>query len=85
MKEGEQCWFEWSASYAHQVEFVRWCRMKMHTGEDDTNKIGVGAILYSDWLFSSRLMNSRQRGGLPPGFCTLAPYHNLYRKNLFSY
>ena len=56
--------FYWwtSASEVWPVKFVRWQRMRMHTGGEDTNKIGVGAVVSSRWLFGKELMRKVPRG-----------------------
>jgi hypothetical protein len=81
MKSGETCWFWWSACETHSVKFIKWVRMRNHCGGPDSNKIGVGALVWSDWLFRPPLMNRRQRGGLKQGFYRVRPYTILYRSN----
>ena len=83
-KKGQLMWFRQSASEAHKVKFVRWVRMRMGTGGKDTNKLGVGAIVWSDWLFRHPLMNRRGRQGLKEGYCALRPYMELYRNNPYG-
>lgn len=69
----------WSASEIVSVRFVRWVRMRRGSGDDDTNKIQVGALVWSDWLFSPPLMKTRRaRGGMPRGHFRIRPYHTLY-------
>jgi len=80
-KKGQWIYYWNSASETHRVKFIRWVRMRMHTGGDDTNKLGVGAIVWSSWLFSQPLINRRQRHGLRSGYYVLRPYWELYRKN----
>jgi hypothetical protein len=72
-------YFWWSASQYNGVRLVGWVRHRMGTGGPDTNKIGVGALIWSDWLFSHPLHNRRQRGGLPQGYYIMRPYHPAYR------
>ena len=84
-KKGQRVYMWWSASETHRVKFIRWARMRMSTGGDDTNKLGVGAIVWSEWLFRQPLMNRRQRHGLCAGNCRVEPYHDLYRKNPYRY
>lgn len=50
----------------------------MHTGSKDTNKIGVGAIVESDWMFSKAVIGKVPRG-LRRGQYRLRPYTELYR------
>ena len=79
MKPWTTVHFWWSNSYAHEVKFVRWVRMRMHTGGKDTNKLGVGCVVWSSWMFRHPMMNRRQRDGLRAGYCVLRPYTELYR------
>ena len=84
-KKGQNVWFLWSASESHKVKFIRWARMRMNTGDENTNQLGVGAVVWSDWLFSDPLMNSRQRQGLKAGYYAVRPYTKLYRNNPLAY
>jgi hypothetical protein len=69
-------YFRWSASYIHSAFLVGWKRMKMSTGGEDTNKLGVGAVIQSDWLFND--FNKKARHGLPKKHYLLRPYMELY-------
>lgn len=73
MKRGETVWFQWSASEVLPAKFVRWVRMRMGTGQKDTNKIGVGALLY----FSR---NNVLRGVYKIKLYKLHPYTPIYRR-----
>lgn len=50
----------------------------MHTGGKDTNKLGVAAVIRSDWRFS-RTVNPRIPRGLRRGQYRVSPYTGLYR------
>jgi len=77
----KKLYFWWSASDLAEVTFVRWQRMKMHTGGKDSNKLGVGAVVWSDWRFEPPLCNSKQRSGLPTKHFLVRPYETLYLDN----
>jgi len=64
-------WFWYSAGHLQRVEFIRWCKTKMSTGREDNNKIGIGAVVKSDWLFKVH-GGTRQQA-------ILTPYTELYR------
>ena len=72
-------YFWWSASYVHEALLVGWKRTKMMTGGEDTNKIGVGAVIYSDFMFKK--YNKKQRSGLSKDHFLLRPYTTLYVSN----
>lgn len=74
---GKPVFYYHSSSEIHKVTFLRWCRMKMNTGGKDTNKIGTGAIVYSDWLYSKLFIN-RPDHGLRRDQNKLRPYWDLY-------
>lgn len=71
LKNGAKIWFWWGAGSLQVVTFVRWCKTKMNTGGEDTDKMGVGALTKSDWLYKAR-------GGTRTQL-VLAPYTSLYR------
>ena len=71
IKKGRKIWFWYGAGKLEVVTFVRWCRTKMGTGREDTNKLGVGVVVESDWLF-------RIHGGTRTQLI-LQPYTALYR------
>lgn len=71
-------WYWASASDAATVSFIRWTRVRMNTGGKDTNKMGIGAVVYNPWRFSPPLKNFRQRRGLPEGYYILRSYWDLY-------
>jgi hypothetical protein len=71
-------WIQWGAGWAYKVEFVRWIRMRMGTGDEDTNKIGVGALVRSDWLFGKWHVRKIPKG-CRRGEYKIAPYHDLFR------
>ena len=78
---GRWVWFCWSSSYAYRVKLVRWVRKRMATGREDTNKIGTGAIIWSDWMFYPPQFNRRSRHKLPVGYYYLRPFDKLYRRD----
>ncbi len=81
LRKGDKIYMWWSASHRHQVTFVKWVLMRMGNGGEDTNKVGVGCLVYSDWLFRMPLLNRSQRHGLREGYYRVNPYHNVYRKD----
>ena len=56
-------YFLWSCSNVYAVEFATWKIMRMSTGGKDTNKLGVGCILRSNWLFDNRIYPHINDGG----------------------
>lgn len=78
IKNPDKIYFWWSSSYVHCVDFVRWQVMRMHTGGKNTNQLGVGVVVESDWLFNAVLSPEIPRG-CKRGQHILAPYHDLYR------
>lgn len=73
---GSPVFYWYSASEVSSGIFVRWCVTKMHTGGEDTDKMGVGAIIeVSDWMASVH----RGDRGLPRNQHRLRPYWDLYR------
>lgn len=76
--KGKKVHFFWSAGDVVTVTFIRWQKTRMNTGGSDTNKIGVGAIVESDWLFS-RTMIKKIPSGLRRGQYAIRPYTQLYR------
>lgn len=77
IRKGSTVWFRWSAADIQQVKFVRWHRMRMHTGAANTNKLGVGCVVESDWLFSKCIVGRIPRG-VRRGQYILRPYTQLY-------
>lgn len=80
MNNPKTIYFWWSASEVYSAKFVKWVITRMHTGSEDTNKLGVGAIIESDWLFS-RALSKRIPYGCKRGQHILRPYMDLYRSN----
>jgi hypothetical protein len=78
MKKLKTIYFWWDSSYVYPVKFVSWCRMRMCTGREDSKKIGVGAIVESDWLFSKTIVKKIPYG-LKRGQYRIRPYIPLYR------
>ena len=70
-----------SASDVGVFTFIRWCKMKRCDGSSDTNKMGVGAVLYSPWRCAPPLRNSKDRDGLPVGYMKARPYWDLFYDN----
>lgn len=79
IKNPERIYFWGSASYVYGVDFVRWIVMRMNTGREDTNKLGVGVVVESDWLWSSPTLSPVIPKGCKRGQHILSPYHDLYR------
>jgi hypothetical protein len=75
--EGKPVWYWSSASNIAQVTFVRWCRMRMHTGGPDTNTVGTGAVVVDSLM----LRKSSEDYGLPVNQRRLRPYWKLYRSS----
>ena len=86
IKNPETIYFWWSSSYVHSVKFVRWVITRMNTGGSDTNKLGVGAMVESDWLFNKPLVE-KIPNGCKRGQYILTPYTRLYRtsKNAWNH
>ena len=80
MKRLRHVYIWWSASYVFKVKFVRWCRMRMLTGREDTNKIGVGIIVESELLFG-KWKEQPIPYGLKRNQDRIRPYIKLYRSN----
>lgn len=78
LKRGDVVYWWTSASYFHAVKFVRWVRMQMGCGGSDSNKIGVGAIVSSSWLFGHAI-RPRIDHGCKRGQAKACPYMSLYR------
>ena len=78
MKRLRHVYFWWSASEVYKVKFVKWCRMRMLTGREDTNKIGVGVIVESPLLFGSWKKMPIEHG-LRRNQGRIRPYEELYR------
>lgn len=74
LKKGAKIWFYYGAGHIQAVEFIRWCKTKMNTGREDTDKIGVGSVVKSDWLFKIHGGKRSQRTQV-----VLRPYTQLYR------
>lgn len=51
--------------------------MRLRSGGQDTNNIGVGAIVSSDWLFNKEMVEEIPYG-LKRGQYRLRPYIDLY-------
>lgn len=77
LKRGQWVHYWYSASEVLSVRFVRWVRMRMENGGEDTNKIGTGAIVSSDWQ-CTRLMRPRIDRYCKRGQKLLRPYWDLY-------
>lgn len=84
IKTHQRVHYWYSASEVSSVIFVRWCVMRMQTWGKDTNKLGVGAIVRSDWLFS-RGLRPRIDWGLKRGQARLRPCWTLYRTREQAY
>lgn len=72
IKEGRTVWFWYGAGHLVAVTFVRWCKTKMGTGREDTDKIGIGAVVSSDYVFKRNGKGNRKQA-------ILRPYMELYR------
>lgn len=78
IKDPEIIYFWWSASHVQSAKFVRWVITRMNTGGDNTNKLGVGVLVESDWLFNKATVE-KIPNGCKRGQYILRPYDNLYR------
>ena len=79
MKRLKRVYFWWSASETYGAKFVRWCRMRMCTGREDTNKIGVGAVVESELLYGGWDDDNPIQHGLRRNQGRVRPYTELYR------
>lgn len=70
--------FWWSAGYVYEVSFVGWVITKNRTGGVDTNRLGVGVLVESDWLFS-KLIIPKIPYGCKRGQYILRPYTKIYK------
>lgn len=77
LKQGDTIWFWTSSSHVSPVKFVRWCKMRRHTGGEDTNKLGVGAVVECS-LHRNRDLYPKIEHGLRRGQTRLRPYWTLY-------
>jgi len=77
VRKGQWVYYQHSASEVAQCRFEKWCVMRMHTGGDDTNKLGIGAIVSSKWRYS-KLFHPRPDWGLRRGQARLRPYLSLH-------
>lgn len=83
-RPGRYVYYHWSASEVCRVRFIGWCRMRMSTGGDDTNQIGVGAVTHSPSLYCKVIMH-RLDHGLRRGFHRVCPYMTLYHSRQGAY
>lgn len=74
---GRSVSFWWSSSEVLTVRFERWCRTRRFCGGPETNAVGVGAIVSSDWAFGRHTIR-RPQHGLCRGQHRLRPYTELY-------
>ena len=86
MKKPHALYFWWSATSVYSVRFVRWHRMRMSTGGEDSNKLGVGVIGASDLLtrtplgfWGGKACYPRIDNGCVRGQMAIRPYTPLYR------
>ena len=84
IKNPTTIYFWWSSSYVYGVDFVKWVVCKNNSGREDTNKLGVGVLVESTWLFDKILMNDIPHG-CKRGQCILRPYTDLYRSYRDAY
>lgn len=80
-RRGQMVYWWVSASDLAEVKFVKWVRTRMQTGRDDTNKIGIGAIVSSTWRFS-RAVRRRINSQCKRGQALVRPYMSLYHTEL---
>ena len=71
-------YFWFSASYVYSAKFIKWKIVRMNTGGLDTNKLGVGALVESDWLFGEPIIK-KVPYGCKRGQLIIRPYTDLYR------
>lgn len=76
--KGKTIYFWWSCSEVVGITFEKWIKMRMSTGQEDSNKIGVGVQVKSDWLFSKDIIKKIPHG-LKRGQYRVRPYTELYR------
>lgn len=77
IRAGTEVTIRWSASEAYSCTFVRWAPMRRGCGGEKTDHIEVGAVVYSNWLFTINGQSSLDRG-LKFGQHRVRPYHDLY-------
>lgn len=78
IKNPDEVYFWYSSSFIQGFKFVKWVVTRMHTGGKDTNKLGVGVLVESDWMFSKE-MSPKIPHGCKRGQHIIRPYHDLYR------
>jgi len=71
IKTGRTVWYWYGAGNIQAVTFLRWCKTKMGNGRENTNEIGVGAVVKSDWLYTIYGGTRTQN--------ILRPYMGLYK------
>lgn len=77
---GRKVYYHYSGSEVLSVTFVRWCRTRMHTGGEDSDRLGVGAIVKSPLIAEiERINHARPDHGLKRGFHRLRPYWRIFR------
>lgn len=79
----KKVYVRWSAAEVHPMTFVKWKRRlypKDYTGKRDPGWWGVGAVVWSKWMFdySSELRKLSRREHLPIKHYWLAPHTELY-------
>jgi len=73
--KGQKIFFWWSSSEVMAVTFIKYVRMRMGTGREDTNKIGIGVRVES-YLFPD---SKGEYNGLRKKRHNLRPYMPIYR------
>ncbi len=78
IKNPETIYFWWSAGNVYGVKFVDWVITRMNTGGENTNNLGVGILVESNWLFS-KIIVPKIPHGCKRGQYILRPYTDIYR------
>lgn len=75
---GQRVYYQHSGSEILGCQFVRWVRARKNTGGEDTNDVGVGAIVFEPWL-CGKPFNRTPPHGFTKGHFQLRPYWRIFR------
>lgn len=78
IKKGDIIYFNDGSMYVYPIRFLKWCKMRRGDGGENTNKMGIGAEVESDWLFCKTLQHKIPHG-LKRGQSRMRPYIPLYK------
>lgn len=78
IKDPKKISFWWSAGNVYEVDFVEWVITRMNTGRSNTNQLGVGVKVSSDWLFAKEVV-PKIPYNCKRGQYVLRPYTPIYR------